>query len=112
MLEIDYSVIGKRIASIRKQQKLTQYQLAEKADISNNYLSHIETAKSIPSLETIMNLCVALNITPNEILMGTKTTEKDYLNNDIENKLQQCSTKQKKLILNFIDLVIKEKYNE
>ena len=48
----------------------------------------------------------------NEILLGTKTTEKDYLNSDIERKLQQCSTKQKQLILDFIDLIVKEKYNE
>ena len=110
MLQIDYSVIGKRIAAIRKKKKLIQYQLAEKADISNNYLSHIETAKSTPSLETLMNICSALQISPNEVLLGTKTTENNYLNQDIANKLEQCSIEQKQLVLDFIELLQRKKY--
>lgn len=110
MLQIDYSIIGKRIADIRRKQKLTQSQLAEKADISNNYLSHIETAKSTPSLETIINLCIALNATPNEVLLGTKTTEKNYLNTDILDKLELCNTRQKQLIFDFINLILSNDY--
>jgi len=110
MLQIDYSIIGKRIADIRKKQRLTQSQLAEKADISNNYLSHIETAKSTPSLETLINLCTALNVTPNEVLLGTKTTEKNYLNTDILDKLERCNTEQKQLIFDFINLILSKDY--
>ena len=40
-MAIDYSLIGKRVATARKEQGLTQDKLAEKADISNNYLSHM-----------------------------------------------------------------------
>lgn len=110
MLQIDYALIGRRVAELRKKQKLTQSQLAEKAEISNNYLSHIETAKSTPSLETLMNICVALDATPDEILLGTKTTEKNYLDSDILSKLKSCNTGQRQLIFDFINLIVAKGY--
>lgn len=108
MLKIDYNVIGKRIATLRRMKHMTQSQLAEKADISNNYLSHIETSRSIPSLETLMSLCSALDVTPDEILLGTKTSEKNYLVNDITQQLENCTTEQKQLILDIISLIVKK----
>lgn len=110
MLQIDYATIGRRVAELRKKQKLTQSRLAEKAEISNNYLSHIETAKSTPSLETLMNICGALDVTPNEILLGTKTTEKNYLDSDIMTKIGNCNTAQRQLIFDFIDLIVTKNY--
>ena len=54
MLDIDYTALGKRIASLRRKRRLTQEQLAEKTELSTNYISHIENSRSIPSLETLM----------------------------------------------------------
>ena len=71
MLDIDYTALGKRIASLRRKRRLTQEQLAEKTELSTNYISHIENSRSIPSLETVMKLCAALEITPNELLLGS-----------------------------------------
>lgn len=110
MLQIDYTAIGKRISTIRKKQKLSQNQLAEKADISNNYLSHIETSRSIPSLETLMSICSALDTTPDTLLLGTQKNNKSYLNDDITNILNSCTNEQKQLILDFAHLLIKNNY--
>ena len=41
-MSIDYSLIGKRIAKVRKSRGYTQDNLAERANLSNNYISHIE----------------------------------------------------------------------
>lgn len=49
-----------RIAYLRRRKGLTQEQLAERADVTNNYISHIENCRSIPSLETVVKLCGAL----------------------------------------------------
>lgn len=49
-MELDYHLIGQRIAHRRKHLKLTQMQVAERADISEQYLSNIERAVSIPSI--------------------------------------------------------------
>jgi len=74
-MELDYSVIGSRIAHRRKKLRLTQAKVAERCDISDQYLSNIERAVSIPSTEVIMRLAIALETTPDEFLVGTARRE-------------------------------------
>ena len=70
-MELDYRVIGRRIAKRRKSLGLTQAVVEEKAALGQKYLSSIETGKSIPSTEVIMRLAAALDTTPDEFLVGT-----------------------------------------
>ena len=70
-MELDYRVIGRRIAKRRKSLGLTQAVVEEKAALGQKYLSSIETGKSIPSTEVIMRLAAALETTPDEFLVGT-----------------------------------------
>ena len=70
-------MIGRRIARRRKKLRLTQAKVAELCDITNQYLSNIERATSVPSLETIMRLAAALDTTPDEFLVGAARPEKD-----------------------------------
>lgn len=74
-MKLDYSLIGKRIAHRRKELGLTQYAVEEKADIGYKYLSSIERAISIPSLEVVMRLAEALDTTPDEFLVGAARHE-------------------------------------
>ncbi len=60
--------IGKNIRTIRKQQKLTQNELADKMNISRSYLGDLENNRRNPSIETIFSLANALNIDINQIL--------------------------------------------
>ncbi len=77
-MDIDYSLIGKRIARRRRELNLRQADVEEKADIGYKYLSNIENAYSIPSTEVIMRLAIALETTPDEFLVGAvKYTEGD-----------------------------------
>lgn len=70
-MELDYKEIGKRIARRRQQLGLKQHQVCEKADIGEKYLSCIERATSIPSLEVLMRIARALDTTPNQLLLGS-----------------------------------------
>ncbi len=71
----DYAEIGRRIARRRKQLNLTQEFLAELTDVTPQYISHIEHARSIPSTEVIMRLAIVLDTTPDEFLVGTARYE-------------------------------------
>lgn len=108
-MTIDYSAVGKRISLIRKNRGMTQEQLAEKAELSNIYISHIENSRSIPSLETLMKLCSALDITPDEVLLGTKQDMENYLQSDIQKKLILCTQKERRMVSRFIDLLLEER---
>ena len=54
--------IGLNILHYRKEQGLTQMQLAEKADISKNHMQRIETAACSCTLDTLIDIAEALNI--------------------------------------------------
>ncbi len=54
--------IGLNILHYRKEQGLTQMQLAEKCDISRNHMQRIETAASSCTLDTLMDIADALNV--------------------------------------------------
>lgn len=69
-MELDYINLGQRIAKRRAQSGLRQNTLADLIGISNNYLSSIERGKEKPSLEVIINICNALQVTPDYLLMG------------------------------------------
>ena len=67
---INYEEMGKRIQKRRKELKLRQTQLAEETGISNHYLCNIENGRSIPSLEVFAEICNALKVTPDYLLLG------------------------------------------
>lgn len=76
-MELDYKEIGRRIARRRKELGLRQVQVCEKAGINDKYLSCIERATSIPSLEVVMKLALTLETTPDEFLTGTVRYESE-----------------------------------
>lgn len=100
-MELDYSEIGKRIARRRKELGLRQVEVCEKAGINDKYLSCIERATSIPSLEVIMKLAVALDTTPNEFLTGSIRYKNDEWHNVAE-LLRGMSPGQLNLAKNFL----------
>lgn len=108
-MTVDFKLIGKRIAALRKERGWTQGKLAEKADLSNNYLSNIENNRSIPSIETLVRLCVALDVTPNDILAGSSREEKNYMTADIMNLLSQCTPQEKRCISGIIKVLLAER---
>ena len=53
---------GKRIKYLRRLRNLTQAQLAEKIDLSINYISQIETGEATPTFKTLFLLAQGLNV--------------------------------------------------
>lgn len=70
--------IGKFIASKRKEQGLTQLQLAEKLDITDRAVSKWETGKSLPDASLMPELCKLLKITINDLLCGEVVSVENY----------------------------------
>ncbi len=70
MKELDYSKMGMRIRQIRKAKGWSQDDLAKKCGISMSFLGHIERGTRIMSLETFVNICMALEADADELLWG------------------------------------------
>ncbi len=102
---INYYEIGKRVKKIRIQQEMTQQELAAKADISVNYVSHIENGLSKFSLAILFKIIKALNTTPNRILCTNEKDDTEYIIEDIECTLRQLSYEQLEFLQENIDLL-------
>ncbi|MBD5142037.1 MAG: helix-turn-helix transcriptional regulator [Ruminococcus sp.] len=105
-MTLNYRKIGENLAKRRKELKLKQYEVCERADINYKYLSNIETARSIPSLEVFIRLCKALETTPNHILNGISINSTHSVKDDIMlEKFHSLSSENQHLCLDFLDLL-------
>ena len=60
---MNQTAIGSYIARKRKEQNLTQEQLAEQLSVSNKTISKWENGKCMPDYSIIQTLCDALHVT-------------------------------------------------
>jgi len=71
---MDQIKIGKFIAACRKEQKLTQLQLADKLGITDKAVSKWERGIAMPDTSIMLELCELLQINVNELLSGERIT--------------------------------------
>lgn len=107
-MELDYKEIGRRIARRRNQLKLKQFQVEERADIGDKYLSNIECGRTTPSTEVIVKLAAALDTTPDEFLVGSSKWPGEEWK-AVADKLRPLDEKQLGLVSSFIDWVAEQK---
>lgn len=62
-----YKNLGKNIKKYRESEKMTQQALANKVGKSLNFMGKIEVSYSRPSLDTLIDIAVALNISVSEL---------------------------------------------
>ena len=84
---MDQIKIGKFIASCRKEESMTQAELAEKLGISDRAVSKWETGKSMPDSGIMLELCGFLKINVNELLSGERIMAELYSKQVEENLL-------------------------
>lgn len=73
---MDQITIGRFIAKKRKEQSLTQEQLAERLGVSNKTVSKWETGKCMPDYSMINMLCEELKISVSELMDGEEADGK------------------------------------
>lgn len=72
---MNQAAIGSYIARKRKEQNLTQEQLAQQLGVSNKTISKWENGKCMPDYGIIQALCEALHVTLPELLDGRDAAE-------------------------------------
>lgn len=61
-------IFGNTITIYRKKKKLTQEQLAEKLNVTNQAISKWENGKSFPKMKNIINICYELELDNKDIV--------------------------------------------
>lgn len=75
--------MGKRLAARRKQLRMTQEEVAEKAGLTCQTISTAETGRKALRPENIVKLCRALDISTDYLLLGSTTNDVTILNSKI-----------------------------
>lgn len=102
MAEIDICLqdIGNRITELRKRLGWTQEELAEKADLTPQFVSYAESGKRAMRPENLLKLSKALNVSADYLLTG-EIIDKDLL--ILSDKIKQLSPSQIRIIENIVD---------
>ena len=103
---MDKVAIGSRLREARNMVKLTQEQLAEKADVSPQLLSTAERGVKALRPENLLKISRALDVTADYLLTGTSTEENMAFTSE---KLSQLPPEKvriiEKILLDCIELV-------
>ena len=95
---VDYKDIGRRIRTVRLQQKITQEQLAEAVGVCVTHISHIETGNSIPSVQVLIDIVNTLHCSADELLCIDIKKDQPIVSGWISDLLSDCSADEVKLI--------------
>lgn len=77
IMGLDYIKLGTNIKNRRKKLGYTQKRLAELIHVSEQHISHIETAHTKPSLEVIVDIANALQTDVNNLLVDSLPAVRD-----------------------------------
>lgn len=104
---LDYKKIGYRVRAARREESLSQEVLAERCSTTSRYLSDIENGKCNPSLDMLVRISAALNVSVDSFLYDSPTPFTGYLlKNAIPQKVNQLSKQNLLFLDRMLDLML------
>ncbi|MBR6767776.1 MAG: helix-turn-helix transcriptional regulator [Clostridia bacterium] len=99
--------IGRNIRKFRLANKLRQEDLAEKTDLSVNYIGMLERGEKIPSLETFIDIVNVLGVSADMILADVVDTGYTVRSSLLTEQLEKLSPEERKRIYDVVDTLIR-----
>lgn len=96
--------IGEQVRIAREQARLTQEALAEKIEVSPQYISDLERGVVGIALTTLKKLCCALGVASDQILFGTQSQERGVI---LSNTCNALTEEQFALLLEMVNCFVK-----
>lgn len=106
MLISDFQTVGNKLLAIRKKKGLTQSEVAEAAGLSDRTYADIERGTVNMRVETMLRICTALGITPDDILTD-ESSSIAALQEELFCKLSTCSLKDRETALAILAIFLK-----
>ena len=92
-------MLGKRIQKLRKERKISQLQFSEMINTSPTFVSRLEHGTKRPSLETLVLIADALDVSIDSLLAESRTLSHNVHVNELFDLLKDCSTYERFVIL-------------
>lgn len=105
--DIDFDKVGQRVRMARQMRGMTQAELGELVDCSNNHMSHIESGQTKVSLSLLLKLSYALDTSLDYFLLDTPYARREaMIDNEINQKLAKCDRQTLLAVNKMLDLLI------
>jgi len=65
---VDYQAMGRRMRMKRRYLRLSQEDVAKKINVSTSFYGNVERGVRIPSVDTLVDIAIALGVTPDFLL--------------------------------------------
>lgn len=101
-MAIDYSDIGQRIRHKRMEKRLTQEKLAEMVGIGPSHMSHLESGKTVASMDVFIAICNVLECSADELLCREIITAKPILDNWLAELIADCDAVETKILTDIL----------
>lgn len=98
MLVFDFRKIGGKLLAVRKRLGLTQMDVAEAAGMSDRAYADIERGLVNMRVETVLRICQALHISPDEILTENPPLL-EQRQTELMERLDACTPQEKETAL-------------
>lgn len=103
---MDKVAVGQRIRELRQEKGFSRHALAEKAGTGEVYLGEIERGLKMPSLNTFIRIVEALDVSADYLLRDELTSGKEYVFDEVTQKLKTLTPKQRKTARDILDAYI------
>ena len=100
------SSFGKKVQHYREKQGLTQEQLAEKIEMSQNFISALERGKKLPSFDTLIRIIDELDVTADNLLEDIIKNGHKAKESRLSNRLDLLPAEKRKQILVVVEAMI------
>ena len=104
---MNYKFLGEQIRKQRKAKKYTLEQLAEILDVSTTFIGQIERAKGVPSLETLVKIANALEVSVDSLLfedLNNKSGDIHFIK-EVTELTETFTPREKNLVLKNIEIM-------
>ncbi|MCI8608440.1 MAG: helix-turn-helix transcriptional regulator [Firmicutes bacterium] len=98
--------LGERIQNVRKKKGFTQAQLSEAVDISQGYLSDIESGKELPGRDVLFKLCEALDVGLDYLYYGERSKRNPRLEKMLD-WIEKQDEEIQDIMIGYVESVIK-----
>lgn len=102
MAQINYILLGQRIRLFRTKKGISQMELAEQIERSPAYMSYVETAYKLCSLETLVGVANALNVSTDDLLIDSLTNTQKAVNHELADLMSDCSEYEVRVLLDVL----------
>ena len=99
---MDYAEVGKRIASCRVRQRLTQEDLSELSGVSIPHISNIENGKTKIKVDTLVRLSNGLHVSTDYLLCGSVDAAQPIQDQEIAELLKGCDAEERSAIYQIV----------